>query len=281
MTNHQAPDRFRDGGNDGRNNGNAGAKLPPFTGKESWKVWFGRFEDVATMRGWNNDDRLNELLPKLQGIAGEFVYEQLRQEVHLDYPTLVHRLQSRFFKIETPHTLAIQFSHRDQRHNESPEDYAAELKRLYDRAYPHRDMETRREDLLRRFLDGLRDSQAKYQVEFVKDPANIDQAVYEIVHWLEVSHNQGKSGDHPKHKVRCATDTCDSEQCGSESQISDDSHIARARVTPGKCKDKQGALSNNGASDSTPKPADAPVQGTVATPEAPSNPQNDGLTKQV
>ncbi len=71
-------------------------------------------------------------------------------------------------KIRTPHTVPIQFSHMDQRCNESPEDNAVELKHLFDWAYPHRDMETRREDLLHRFLDGLNDSQAKYHVAFVK-----------------------------------------------------------------------------------------------------------------
>ncbi len=65
MANCHADDGLRDGRNDGRYNGNAGAKLTPFTGKESWKVWFGSFEDVATMCGWNDEDRLKELQAKL------------------------------------------------------------------------------------------------------------------------------------------------------------------------------------------------------------------------
>ncbi len=42
------------------------------------------------------------------------------------------------------------------------------------------DMEMPCKELLQRFLDRLRESQAKYQLKFVKDPANIDQAVYEL-----------------------------------------------------------------------------------------------------
>ncbi len=80
----------------------------------------------------------------------------------------------------------MQFSHRDKWHNESPEDCAAELNHLYDWAYPHRDMEAPYEYTLRRFLDWLCDRQANYQVEFVKDPVNSNQAVYDIVHWIVV-----------------------------------------------------------------------------------------------
>ena len=43
-------------------------KLPPFSGKEEWKVWFSRFEAVAERR------RLDNLLPRLQGKAGYFIF---------------------------------------------------------------------------------------------------------------------------------------------------------------------------------------------------------------
>jgi len=65
------------------------------------------------------------------------------------------------------------------------EDYAAELKSLYDKAYPNRDGVTRREDLLRKFLDGLLDERTQMQVEYLKEPSDIDQAVYEVVNYLE------------------------------------------------------------------------------------------------
>lgn len=48
------------------------------------------------------------------------------------------------------------------------EDNAAQLKRLYDKANPKRKSETREEDLLRRFLDGLADSDTQFHVKYVK-----------------------------------------------------------------------------------------------------------------
>ncbi len=145
-------------------------KLPPFTGQEPWHVWYNHFTDVA-----------DELLPRIQGDAGEFVYAQLPREVWRSYPRLTAELDARYRKVETTKTYSAWFSHRDQKPGEAAEEYAAELKRLYDKAYPQRAAQTRREDLLRRFLDGLSDEQARFQVEFVKDPGDIDATVYEVV----------------------------------------------------------------------------------------------------
>ena len=33
-------------------------KLPPFTGKETWKVWFNRFEEVANRQNWTSEEKL-------------------------------------------------------------------------------------------------------------------------------------------------------------------------------------------------------------------------------
>ena len=99
--------------------------------------------------------------------------------MHGDFRKLCHELKHRFRRVETARTFGAKFSTRNQGSDESVEDYAADLKRLYDKAHANRDKETRREDLLRRFLDGLNDERVRFQVEYVKEPDNIDQAVFE------------------------------------------------------------------------------------------------------
>jgi hypothetical protein len=47
--------------------------LPAFTGIEKWEAWYHRFEAVAELKGWDENDKLQELLPRLQGDAGDFV----------------------------------------------------------------------------------------------------------------------------------------------------------------------------------------------------------------
>ena len=73
------------------------------------------------------------------------------------------------------------------------EDYAAELKRLYDKAYPGRIPEIRRQLLLQHFLNGLRDKNAKSAVEYCKEPNSIEEAIHHVVIYLEAQ--QGPKGD--------------------------------------------------------------------------------------
>ena len=61
-------------------------------------------------------------------------------------------LNSRFRVVETQKTFAAKFSQRVQRADETTEEYAADLKRLYAKAYQFRDLKTRQEDLVRKFL---------------------------------------------------------------------------------------------------------------------------------
>ena len=160
-------------------------KLPVFSGKDSWKVWINRFEEIARRQGWTEEDKLDEMLPKLQGVAGEFVYGQMSRRERSNYANLVHELNSRFRVVETSKTYEVQFSNRDQNPGEKPEEYSAELKRLYTKAYKKRGADTRREDLLRRFLNGLLDTKARFHIECIKSPKDIDEAVNELVNYTE------------------------------------------------------------------------------------------------
>ncbi len=83
---------------------NANGRLPAFCGKETWQVWRNRFEEVARHWHWNNEERLDELLPKLQGEAGEFVFSQLPPAIRGNYKALMKELDSRFKVIENVKT---------------------------------------------------------------------------------------------------------------------------------------------------------------------------------
>ena len=43
-------------------------RLPNFTGREACKVWFTRFDDIATCQGWDKEKQLDVLLPKMYGL---------------------------------------------------------------------------------------------------------------------------------------------------------------------------------------------------------------------
>ena len=209
-------------------------KLPPFTGKEPWKVWFNRFNDVAARQKWSNEEKLDELLPRLQGQAGEFVFGQLCQQIRGNFPQLTEELQNRFRKVETSKVFGVQFSHRDQKPGETVENYAAELKRLYEKAYGRRDEQTRREDLLRRFLDGIYDEGARFHVEYVKEPEDIDAAVYEVVNFMQTRRRTATrkegNGGHARKPQRVAKAL----ECESSEESDSEDTAYRVARTSGK-----------------------------------------------
>ena len=80
--------------------------------------------------------------------------------------------------------MGAKFNHWTQKAGESIREYTLELKQLY-KANPDRDKQKMTEDLLCRFLDGLRDDSSSFHVEYVKTPMNIDEAVNEIINFVE------------------------------------------------------------------------------------------------
>lgn len=169
-----------------KRNAKESAKLPAFTGQENWTVWFTRFETVAELCGWNNEEKLRQLLPRIEGSAADFTYGQLKSTTLKKYEVLVKELKNRYGEIESCKTYKTKFNHRRQLRHETPEDFAAELKRLYDKAHPSRDALTRQEDLVSHILAGLVDEQARIHVELNKDQHNIDEAVVHVVHYKEI-----------------------------------------------------------------------------------------------
>ena len=214
---------------------NSDVKLPVFSGNssESWKVWFSRFTTVANLNNWDEPTRLSELVQKLQGTAAYFVFDELPQEIVCNFQSLVHELSLRFQTVETNKTFRAQFGKRTQRVGESVEDYCAELKRIYDKAYPGRNLEMRRQLLLQQFLNGLRDKQAKFAVEYFKEPGSIEDAVHNVVTYMEPQEgpkfDDSRNRNHSK-SVRFLTGSADGDEADDDSS-DDDGFGNRANIS--------------------------------------------------
>jgi len=161
-------------------------KISSFSGSEDWATLITQFEVIANRFRWSEEEMLDQLLPRIEGPAAQFVFSQLRQDTLNSYKDLTYELRCRFQPIETARSFASKFSRRSQRQGEKLEDYAADLKMLYDKVHSYRDRRTRQEDLVRRFLDGLLDDEMKFELEFNKDPRTIDEAVYYAVTWVQL-----------------------------------------------------------------------------------------------
>ena len=123
------------------------------------------------------------------------------------------------------------------------------MKRLYAKAYKFRDEQTIQEDMVRRFLDGLRDSDARFEVEYNKETENIDEAVYHVVKFVQTKHRGIQEGHtdrkFKKYARRASCDDADS----SKEYLSDESNdLHRVNRVPAKketshnkktCKDEE------------------------------------------
>ena len=177
-------------------------KLPAYTETEKWKVWFNRFESVAKLAEWTDNEKLQQILPRIQGTAADFVFGQLPETTLSDYQKLVREIEGRFDTIESSRTYKTKFSHRNLENGESVEEYSAELKRLYDKAHPNRDTVIRQEDLVTRFLFGLKDENARKHVELNREPKTIEEAVHHVVTYQEISSNNRQDQGRQQKSIR-------------------------------------------------------------------------------
>ena len=247
-------------------------RLPAFNGKSNeWKVWFSRFTAVANVNKWNDTTRLCELLQRLQGVAAEFVFDEISPDCQSDYSNLVRELDLRFKCVETNKSYRALFSKRTQHFGESVENYASELKRLYDKAYPGKNPDMRKTLLLQQFMGGLGDKRAKCAVEYFKEPSSIEDAVHNVVMYMEThqaQHTGIRSLNKPNYKtVNFAFDD-DYEDDDDDTAVDDfydPSH--RERVPPPR--------SSPSATHARQEHAQSirKIQGSDAQPNSPENDQ--------
>ena len=141
------------------------------------------------------------------------MYRQLSERARRNYDSLVQELKCRYRTVEQRRTMGAKFSHREQRTTKSVQDFSSDLKLLYDRAHPDRDRQTRMEDLLRRFLDGLNDEEASFHVEYVKEPMDIDEAVNEVINFRETRRRPDAANGKKQRKTsRVVEDESDEER---------------------------------------------------------------------
>ena len=186
-------------------------KSNPFDGSEKWKVWYERFK-VGTKQ-WKTDEKLDAMLQLMKGKAADFVFDQLPKETLRNYQALKAELKNRYRKVENPETYAVMFANRSQHATETVQDFAAELTMLYDKAHPHRDAKTRREDLMRRWLDGVRDKKAAKQVEFVKTPKTMEEAIDAFIKL------QGLNSNSNPNKASKVANFYESDDPGNDNQL--------------------------------------------------------------
>ena len=114
--------------------------LPNFNGEniegdgESFSDWLERLELIATTCHWDDQAKLVNVATRLRGTASRF-YRSCTPRQRSAYKELVAALRSRFTPVHIQSVQSSIFHERKQRTNESVDEYAQDLRKLFHRAY--------------------------------------------------------------------------------------------------------------------------------------------------
>ena len=163
--------------------------IPTFQGDsgEEWETWISRLEAVSDCHVWNENQNAGVILSALHDTAAKFVYKAINKHDRKYYAVLVSELGSRFGSMETKRTFRVRWANISQQPGQTEQELAAEIRRIHAKAYPDWDAETRRVDLIDKFLDSLRDESQRSAIEFNKCPHMIEEAVKYAIQYRETT----------------------------------------------------------------------------------------------
>ncbi|KAJ8940116.1 hypothetical protein NQ318_009830 [Aromia moschata] len=110
-------------------------KPPTYNGKTSWDTYKKQFDAAASVNKWSDEEKTTALVVALRGEALD-ILQTLTEDKHKDYRELVLHLEMRFGNKHLQQMYQAQLKGRNQRVDESLQQYEADLARLVHLAYP-------------------------------------------------------------------------------------------------------------------------------------------------
>lgn len=126
----------------------------------------------------------------LRGKALEF-FQTLERDVQQDFDRLVKSFKRRFGSKQTIGVMQAKFRNRQQKLNESLEEFAADVQRLGRAAHPNWPLNVMSELCLSQFLDGISDFDVQCVVRD-REPKNIEEAL-DLAEKLESNRKTARS----------------------------------------------------------------------------------------
>ncbi|KAJ8943248.1 hypothetical protein NQ318_009939 [Aromia moschata] len=133
-------------------------KPPTYDGQSSWSMYRRQFEAAAKANGWTPQEMATSLVISLRGQALE-ILQSIPEEQQNDYDRIVGALEIRYGHKYLRQVYQSQIKSRQQRSNESLQEYEADIERLIHLAYPQAPKEFLEQIGIQTFIDGLLDSE--------------------------------------------------------------------------------------------------------------------------
>ncbi|KAJ8946222.1 hypothetical protein NQ318_013033, partial [Aromia moschata] len=133
-------------------------KPPTYDGESSWSMYRRQFEAAAKANGWTPQEMATSLVISLRGQALETL-QSIPEEQQNDYDRIVGALEIRYGHKYLRQVYQSQIKSRQQRSNESLQEYEADIERLIHLAYPQAPKEFLEQIGIQTFIDGLLDTE--------------------------------------------------------------------------------------------------------------------------
>ncbi|KAJ8936421.1 hypothetical protein NQ318_014859 [Aromia moschata] len=133
-------------------------KPPTYDGQSSWSMYRRQFEAAAKANGWTPQEMATSLVISLRGQALE-ILQSIPEEQQNDYDRIVGALEIRYGHKYLRQVYQSQIKSRQQRTNESLQEYEADIERLVHLAYPQAPKEFFEQIGIQTFIDGLLDTE--------------------------------------------------------------------------------------------------------------------------
>ncbi|KAJ8952779.1 hypothetical protein NQ318_008096, partial [Aromia moschata] len=133
-------------------------KPPTYDGQSSWSMYRRQFDAAAKANGWTPQEMATSLVISLRGQALE-ILQSIPEEQQNDYNRIVGALEIRYGHKYLRQVYQSQIKSRQQRSNESLQEYEADIERLVHLAYPQAPKEFLEQIGIQTFIDGLVDTE--------------------------------------------------------------------------------------------------------------------------
>ena len=146
-----------------------------YQGGEGWDNWIARFENMATVNGWNAEAKLNWIKVCLVGRAQK-AFQSLPEASRGEYERVKTALTERLKPASKRELYNAELQVRNKRQNEGWADFAEELRHLIKKAFPELDAKSLKQMALTHYLSRLTKPQVAFAVKQQR-PKKLEEAV--------------------------------------------------------------------------------------------------------
>ena len=146
-----------------------------YKGEDGWDEWIVRFENIASVNSWNDEAKLKWIKVCLAGRAQKAL-QGLPEEARGSYENVKVALTQRFEPASKRELYNAELQVRAKKHSEEWADFAEDLRRLVDKAYPNLQANAREQLALSHYLSRLHNPQVGFAVKQQR-PTKLEEAV--------------------------------------------------------------------------------------------------------